>query len=74
MMRLLAILSLVLSTCVAVASDGAWLDTFRAMPVQDGGRVMPLDSYANRLAIELTGRSRWSEDRGSEAFSGTAWA
>jgi len=71
MTRLLAILSLLLVSLPAVAADeGDWLDTLRAIPIQDGGRVMPLETYANHLATDLTGRSKWSEDRGPEAFAG----
>jgi cytochrome c-type biogenesis protein CcsB len=70
MMRLLAILSLVLASTLVRAGDEPWLDSLRAIPVQEGGRVMPLDSYANRLAVDLTGRSKWSESRGPEAFRG----
>ncbi len=41
--------------------DGAWdkelVDLFGAIPIQDGGRVMPLDTYARNLSVQLTGRS-----------------
>lgn len=30
---------------------------------------MPLDTFARRIAVELTGRTRWSADRGPEAFA-----
>jgi cytochrome c-type biogenesis protein CcsB len=30
------------------------------LPVQDGGRTMPLETYAQRLAVDVTGRTRWS--------------
>ncbi len=38
--------------------------------VQDGGRVMPLETYARRLAAEVTGRERWSKGRGPAMYSG----
>jgi cytochrome c-type biogenesis protein CcsB len=31
---------------------------------------MPLDTYAKHLAVQLTGRSKWSADKGPEGFSG----
>ncbi|MBZ0172361.1 MAG: cytochrome c biogenesis protein CcsA [Phycisphaerales bacterium] len=70
MMRWLTIVSLLLAATPVLAADEAWLETFRAIPVQDGGRVMPLDTYANSLAVDLTGRKRWSASRGPEAFAG----
>ena len=72
---LLAIASLLL-TVMATPADAAgsgggdWLDTFRAIPIQDGGRVMPLDTYADMLAVDLTGRKRWSASRGPAALAG----
>jgi cytochrome c-type biogenesis protein CcsB len=30
---------------------------------------MPLDTYAKHLAVQLTGRSKWSADKGPEGFS-----
>lgn len=47
-----------------------WIDSLGAIAIQDGGRVMPLDTYARRLAVQLTGRQHWSKDRGPEAFAG----
>lgn len=41
-----------------------------ALPIQSGGRVMPLQAYANRLAVQLTGRTSWSDTDGPEAFAG----
>jgi cytochrome c-type biogenesis protein CcsB len=38
--------------------------------IQDGGRVMPMEGYARRLASKITGREHWSEGRGPEAYSG----
>lgn len=40
--------------------------------IQDGGRVMPMEGYARRLASKITGREHWSEGRGPEAYSGRA--
>jgi len=50
----------------AVAPAG--LERLGALPVQDGGRIMPLESYAGRLAVEVTGRMHWSSS-GPEGFS-----
>lgn len=46
------------------------LDELAALPIQSGGRVMPLRAYANRLAVQLTGRTHWSATDGPEAFAG----
>ncbi len=75
MMRLLAVVSLLLvaaatPTVAAETKDDGWLDTFRAIPIQDGGRVMPLDTYADMLAVDLTGRKHWSASRGPAALAG----
>lgn len=40
------------------------------LPIQHQGRVMPWSTYAQRVAVQLTGRTRWSESRGPEAFAG----
>lgn len=75
MKRLLAIVSLLLATAAtpagaAVSENDGWLETFRAIPIQDGGRVMPLDSYADALAVDLTGRKHWAASRGPAALAG----
>jgi cytochrome c-type biogenesis protein CcsB len=31
---------------------------------------MPLDTYANQVAAQLTGRTRWSDSKGPQAFAG----
>ncbi|MCA9293454.1 MAG: cytochrome c biogenesis protein CcsA [Phycisphaerales bacterium] len=31
---------------------------------------MPLDSYARKLAVQLTGRTKWSAERGPEGYAG----
>lgn len=53
------------------ASDAAWIDEFGSIALQDpdGGRTMPLDTYARQLAVELTGRSHWSARRGPAVFA-----
>ncbi len=38
------------------------------LPIQDGGRTMPLEGYARRLAVEITGRTHWSSS-GPDGFS-----
>ncbi|MBL8747084.1 MAG: cytochrome c biogenesis protein CcsA [Phycisphaerae bacterium] len=55
----------------APADAPAGLDRLGALPLQDGGRVMPLETYARRLAVEITGRTRWSSN-GPESFTGRA--
>jgi cytochrome c-type biogenesis protein CcsB len=47
-----------------------WIDQLGGVAVQDGGRVMPLDAYARRMASEVTGRQKWSKGRGPESYSG----
>ncbi|MFZ4573669.1 MAG: cytochrome c biogenesis protein [Phycisphaerales bacterium] len=37
--------------------------------VQDGGRTMPLEAYAKRLAVDVTGRTKWSSG-GPPLYSG----
>jgi len=51
------------------AQSSAWMDELRAIPIQDGGRVMPLDTYAQQLAVQLTGRTRWRADRGPAGYA-----
>ncbi len=51
------------------AEDLSALNELGALPVQDGGRTMPLETYARRLAVDVTGRTRWSSN-GPEGFTG----
>ncbi|NUQ53228.1 MAG: cytochrome c biogenesis protein CcsA [Phycisphaerales bacterium] len=44
------------------------IDRLGALAVQDGGRVMPLEGFARRFAVDVTGRSRWSSG-GPEGFT-----
>ena len=48
----------------------SWVDEFGAIAIQDGGRTMPIETYADRIAVELTGRTHWSKSRGPAAFAG----
>lgn len=48
----------------------AWMKELGAIAIQDGGRVMPLEGYARRLAVDVTGRQRWSRTRGPEGYAG----
>ena len=57
------------STSLARPSTPAWIEHLESLPIQDGGRVMPLGTYANRLASQLTGRRHWGAGKGPEAFS-----
>ncbi|MCC7390012.1 MAG: cytochrome c biogenesis protein CcsA [Phycisphaerales bacterium] len=52
------------------ADAGSWQEVFGSIPILDGGRVMPLDTYARRLAVEITGRTKWPEDKGPEGHKG----
>ncbi len=51
-------------------NEPAWMHTLRALPTQQEGRIMPLDSYARRVAVRITGRTRWTESRGPTAYAG----
>jgi cytochrome c-type biogenesis protein CcsB len=59
---------LLLARPSAAASDDG-LSRLGAFPVQEGGRIMPLEGYARRLAVEVTGRTRWSSN-GPDGFTG----
>ncbi len=48
----------------------AWMSRLGGLPIQDGGRVMPLDTYARNLAVELTGRTSFPASTGPEGFAG----
>ncbi len=39
--------------------DGATVETLRRLPVQNDGRVMPLDTMAREATEKVTGRARW---------------
>jgi cytochrome c-type biogenesis protein CcsB len=71
-LRLLPLLALLLSTIPSARASEpqSWIDEIGAIPVQDGGRVMPLEGYARRLAAQITGRQQWSGGRGPEMYSG----
>jgi cytochrome c-type biogenesis protein CcsB len=69
LMSFLLLLVLSTSTSLARPSTPEWVEQLQSLPIQDGGRVMPLGTYANRLASQLTGRRKWSAGKGPEAFS-----
>lgn len=46
------------------------MEQLGSIPIQDGGRVMPLDTFARNLAAQLTGRTSWAPGKGPDAFSG----
>ena len=52
------------------AETGSWQEVFGSIPILDGGRVMPLDTYARRLAVEITGRTKWPAGKGPEGHKG----
>jgi cytochrome c-type biogenesis protein CcsB len=47
-----------------------WMSRLGELAIQDGGRAMPLDTYARNLAVQLTGRTGWSASSGPDAFAG----
>jgi cytochrome c-type biogenesis protein CcsB len=69
--RLICLFVFALPSLWARASESTgWMKELGAVPVQEGGRVMPLDTYARRLAFQLTGREHWGAGRGPEIYSG----
>lgn len=54
----------------AASAEDAWMKKLGGLAVQDGGRVMPLETYADNLAAQVTGRTRWSASSGPEAYAG----
>lgn len=67
-MTVLCLLSL--PSRLQAADDMAWMSDLGTLATQDGGRIMPLETYARRLAADVTGRQRWSSGRGPAAYSG----
>ncbi|MCX5690757.1 MAG: hypothetical protein NTV94_13410, partial [Planctomycetota bacterium] len=64
-------LLLLFASPLTQASDtAAWTKELGAIAIQDGGRIMPLDAYARRLAVQLTGREHWSASNGPKDFAG----
>ncbi len=45
--------------------DEATLDTFRTLPIQDGGRLKPLDTYASFMLLKLNGKRTFTQTPGS---------
>src|SRR5512143_4080383 len=66
----LLIALLAMASLARTSSAQAWLDKVGGIAIQDGGRIMPLDSYARRVAVDLTGRRHWTKGRGPEGFDG----
>lgn len=62
------LVSLIPSQSLLAARDPG-VERFGEIAIQDGGRLMPLEGYARRLAVDVTGRSRWSS-KGPEGFTG----
>ncbi len=58
------------SACPQASAADEWQRELGLVAIQDGGRVMPLEGYARRLAAKITGRERWSGGRGPESYSG----
>jgi ABC-type transport system involved in cytochrome c biogenesis permease subunit len=42
--------------------DPATIERFRTLPIQDGGRVKPLDTYASFLLLQLNGKRTFTQD------------
>ncbi len=57
---------------MAQSDSEDWINEFKSIAIQDAGRTMPLETYANNLAVELTNRSRWRDGKGPECYSGRA--
>lgn len=53
----------------SVAGRDPGVERLGKVAIQDGGRIMPLEGYARRLAVDITGRTRWSSN-GPEGFTG----
>lgn len=65
---------LALTFAVALLSVNSWATTgaeeFKTMPVQEGGRVKPFDTYARELLRKLSGKETWAGNSAtSVAFS-----
>ena len=54
----------------ADSSDRDWKADFAAIPIQSRGRTMPIDTLARNLAVEITGRTRWTGARSPAALAG----
>jgi cytochrome c-type biogenesis protein CcsB len=68
---LLCLLAAALATLTPKAlAQGAWQESFGAIPILQDGRVMPMDTFARNLAVEVTGRTKWREGKGPEGFVG----
>ena len=52
----------VLALAAAVPAGADPLETLRSMPVQDGGRVKPLDTFARETARRVTGARAFGSD------------
>ena len=53
---------LVFAAAAGTAAADAALDVLRAIPVQDGGRVKPLDTFARETARRVTGARAFGSD------------
>jgi len=49
-------------TLAAGQWDEATVETFRTLPIQDGGRIKPLDTYASFLLLQLNGKRTFSQE------------
>lgn len=61
---------MLLAPSARAADTQPWMKELGGVAIQEGGRVMPLDTYARRLAAELTGREHWGVGKGPETYSG----
>jgi cytochrome c-type biogenesis protein CcsB len=76
MIRAALAVALIFAASPCVGASPA--DELRALPVQDGGRVKPFDTYARELLRKLSGKETWEgNDAAAVAFSimadGDAW-
>ncbi|MCL4219431.1 MAG: hypothetical protein KJ052_20820, partial [Candidatus Hydrogenedentes bacterium] len=61
-----------LTEVAATQWDAATLDAFASLPVQDGGRVKPLDTYARFELLQISGRRSYEKADGSR-ISALEW-
>lgn len=54
----------------ALAAEAAWTETLAKIPVQQGGRVKPFETFAREALLYVTGKTGWKEQSAVE----TAWS
>lgn len=72
MLSVIVLVGLSLNSSARADDPSSWQTTLSGIAIQDGGRTMPLEAYARRLAADVTGREHWSASRGPSAYAGRA--